>query len=98
MTGRTMFNAGFNAGARAGIAAVLLVAGLRCQGDPLYLGPIEITGSVVSPPDDAGGGSAPADAALVDGGADADAAGEGGAADADAADASAVCMIPISEP
>jgi hypothetical protein len=93
---RKLFSSGANAGAWLG-AGLLALSGARCQGDPLYLGPIEITDSVSNDDDD---GSSPADAAS--GGE----AGMGGVVDAavdsgvDAAgDAATVaCVVPASEP
>lgn len=99
MTWRKLFSSGARVGAWSGVAA-LLVSGVQCQGDPLYLGPIEITGSVDSDPDDAGGGSTPPqDAAPQDSGVDADAGPVVfDASGADASDAVVVCSIPVAEP
>jgi hypothetical protein len=98
MIGRKMFNSGTRLGVGCTLA-MLLAGGVRCQGDPLYVGPIEIIGSVSTEPDseDAGGGGSgvPPDAALPGDAATSDA----GAAEPDAADASALaCAIPANEP
>lgn len=95
MTWRKLFSRGASVGACSGVAA-LLVSGVQCQGDPLYLGPIEITGSVDSDSDDAGGGSTPPP---QDSGVDVDAGqvvvDAGGA---DASDTVVACSISDAEP
>jgi hypothetical protein len=94
-----------NSGARVGVwlaAMALLVCGVRCQGDPLYLGPIEISGSIDTEPYDSGGGSS----LPMDGGLEAGATDSGPMSDAsdveggmaDAGDASLTCTIPATEP
>lgn len=96
MIGRKLFSSGARLGAWCAVAA-LLVGGVRCQGDPLYVGPIEIVGSVNTDPDpeDAGGGSvAPHDAALVEDAAPHDAAQPDAGEDA----AGELCTIPAGEP
>jgi hypothetical protein len=96
MTWRKISNRGARVGVALGVLP-LLAGAVRCQGDPLYLGPIEISGSIDTDPDDSDGGSP----SLMDGGAtDAGPIGDAtvDAAPPDAGDATLTCTIPAAEP